>query len=103
MHTIAHLGLRGGLCLLLELFGEGLIVEEGPRVIEFVVPRPFQVVHALQHGLELLVAHQRQDGGIDACAVCPTRCIVVALDPAQRTTRLTRCCDMCLVDEPHVH
>jgi hypothetical protein len=99
MHTIAHLGLGGGLRLLLELFGEGLVVEEGPRVIEFVVPCPLQVVHALQHGLELFVAHQRQDGGIDAGAVCPARCIVVALDPAQRATRLARCCDMSSVGE----
>jgi hypothetical protein len=44
-------------------------------------------VHALQHALQLLVAHQRQNGGIDARAAWVVGRVVVALDAAQRTTR----------------
>jgi hypothetical protein len=95
IHTVAHLSLCGGLRLLFELFAKRLVVEEGPRVVELVIPRPFQVVHALQHSLELLVAHQRQDGSIDARTVClASRCIIVALDSAQRATGLARCCNI---------
>jgi hypothetical protein len=34
---------------------EFLIVEEGPRVVEFAIPRSFQILHRLNHALELAV------------------------------------------------
>ena len=40
-----------GFCLRLghsfEFFGEGFVVDEGPGVVEFVVPCSLQVLHAL--------------------------------------------------------
>ena len=41
---------------LFELFGKGLIVEEGPGVVELVVPSTLKVAHALQHVVELFIA-----------------------------------------------
>jgi hypothetical protein len=63
---VSALGLGGGLGLLLELGREWDVVEEGPRVVELVVPRLLEVAHGLQHAVELLVAHQGQQGGVDA-------------------------------------
>ena len=38
---VGALCLRFGLCESLKFFGEGDVVEEGPRVVEFVIPRSF--------------------------------------------------------------
>jgi hypothetical protein len=89
--TIAHLGFCSGPRLLLELFRKGLVVEEGPRVIELVIPRALQVLHALQHSLEFLVTYQREDGGIDARAIGRVGCVVVAMDSLQRAGRFAGC------------
>ena len=42
---VADFGLGHGTCSVLELFGERYVVEEGPRVVELVVPCTLQVAH----------------------------------------------------------
>lgn len=42
---VADFGLGHGTGSVLELFGEGYVVEEGPRVVELVVPCTLQVAH----------------------------------------------------------
>lgn len=39
----------------LELLRERDLVEEGPRIVELVVPRPFQITHRLYDACKLLV------------------------------------------------
>jgi hypothetical protein len=89
-HTVADLGFCSCSCLLLEIFGEWLVVEEYPRVIELVIPRSLQVGHALQHIVDFLISYQGDDGGVCAGALRIVGCIVVAIDTAQRSGRLTR-------------
>ena len=88
-HTIAHLRLGRRFRLLLELFCERHIIEEGPWVVKFVIPRPFQILHALQQIVQLLISHEGKDGGVYARAV-RARCVVVAVDSAERLWRLAR-------------
>lgn len=45
LHTIDALGLCCGACLSFELFREWLIVEEGPWIVELVVPCSFEIAH----------------------------------------------------------
>ena len=45
-------------------------------------------MHALQHVVQLLIAHQTQQGSIDARAVGIVGSVVVSLDSAQRPLRL---------------
>lgn len=59
-HTKAHLGLGSGPRLFLEFVGEWLVVEEGPWVVELVVPRPLEIFHRLDELAKLLVANERQ-------------------------------------------
>ena len=42
-------------CLLLELFGERDVVEEGPWVVELGIPCSFEVVHRLDHPINFLI------------------------------------------------
>lgn len=44
--------------LLLEFFGERDIVEEGPGVVELVVPCSFEVAHGGEHVVELLISYE---------------------------------------------
>lgn len=90
--TVSHLCICCCARLLLEFFCKGLIIEEGPRIVELVVPRPLKVVHALKHIVELLIAYQTQDGGLDARAVRVVGCVVIAFDSSQRFRGLSRCC-----------
>ena len=53
-----RLGLR--LRFSLELVVEWLVVEERPWVVEFAVPRSFQVPHRLHHAFHLRVSYQCQ-------------------------------------------
>lgn len=71
--TVSAFGLGRSLRLLLELGGERDVVKEGPGVVELVIPGPLEVVHGLHHAVQLLVAHQGQQGGIDARRACGTR------------------------------
>lgn len=41
----------GGGGEIFEALGEGFVVEEGPGVVELVVPGRFEVVHRLQHAI----------------------------------------------------
>ena len=52
------------LCLLFELVGEGLIIEEDIGIVEFVVPSAFEVTHCAQHVVQLLIADEGDEGGI---------------------------------------
>lgn len=67
--TIVAFRLGGGLRLLLEFLCEGLVVEEGPRVIELAVPCALQVIHGRNHIIYLFVSDERQEGGVDAICV----------------------------------
>lgn len=64
--TVSALGLRRGLCLLLELVREVNIVEESPWIVELVVPCALQIAHGLEHALQLLVPHQCQERRVNA-------------------------------------
>lgn len=64
--TVVALGIGSSRRLALELFSEGHVVEEGPGVVELGVPSALEVLHRLDHVVDLLVAHQREEGGIDA-------------------------------------
>lgn len=68
-HTVVALGIGRGACLLLELFGEGLVVEESPRVVKFVVPRPLEVYHGRYHIVHLFIADKGQQCGTDSIGV----------------------------------
>ena len=52
-----------------EVFGEGFVVEEGPGVVEFVVPGSFEVAHGLDHAVDFFIADEGKDGGIDSRGV----------------------------------
>lgn len=67
--TIIAFRLGGSLRLLLEFVCEGLVVEEGPWVIELAVPCALQIVHGRNHIVHLFVSDQRQEGSIDAIRV----------------------------------
>lgn len=54
---VSYFGVCGCFGGFLEFFGEGLVVEEGPRVVELVVPRSLQILHALQHILEFFISY----------------------------------------------
>lgn len=90
--TVGRLCFCGGARLLDKLFGEGLVVEEVPGVVEFVVEGALHVGHAREHAVEFLVAHQAQQGRVDALAVLVIRSIVVAVDAPERLSRLAGLC-----------
>jgi hypothetical protein len=56
--TVGCLCAGGGARLLLELVGEGHVVDEGPGVVELVVPDALEVGHALEHSVELVVTDE---------------------------------------------
>jgi hypothetical protein len=64
--TITALGFRLGLCLSLEFLSEWNVVEERPRVVELVIPRPLEIAHGLEHAVQLFVAYEGQEGGWDS-------------------------------------
>lgn len=68
-NLVAHLGLGGGARGLFELFGKGNVVEEGPGVVELVVPSPFEILHGLEDAGQLFIADEREQGGVDAIRV----------------------------------
>lgn len=87
--TVANFGLGGGTRLPLELLIEGLVVEEGPRIIELVVPCPLEIAHRHQHVIQLPVAHEGNNGGVDAVGIGVIGRIVVSFDSSQRLGRFT--------------
>ena len=58
---------RGGLSATFEFFGKGNVVEEGPWVVEFVVPCRFELAHGGDQGVEFFVADEGEEAGIYAC------------------------------------
>lgn len=52
-----------------EVFGEGFVVEEGPGVVEFVVPGSFEIAHGLNHAVDFFIANEGEDGGVDSRGV----------------------------------
>lgn len=60
------LGLGKRLSLALELFREGLVIEEDIGIVELVVPSALEVLHGVDQVAEFLVAHEGDDGGIGA-------------------------------------
>ena len=60
-----------------------------------MVPCPLEVPHALQHVVHFFVAHQAEDGGVDARAVGVVRRIVATVDASQRLARFARSCTGC--------
>lgn len=67
--TVVALGIGRGACLLLKLFREGLVVEESPRVVEFVVPGPLEVYHGRYHIVHLFIADKGKQCGADSIGV----------------------------------
>lgn len=67
--TVVALGIGRGACLLLELFREGLVVEESPRVVEFVVPCPLKVYHGRYHIVHLFIADKGKQCGAGSIGV----------------------------------
>lgn len=65
-HTISAFRLCRSTRLAFEFGGKGDIVEEGPRVVELVVPCPFQILHRLQHPFELFITDECQEGRGDS-------------------------------------
>lgn len=64
-----------------ELGGEGLVVEEGPGVVELAVPGPFEVAHGLHHAVDFRVADQGENGCVDAGGIRVIRGVVVGGSP----------------------
>lgn len=60
-----------------EFVGEGDVVEEGPGVVEFAVPRLFQIAHGAYHTVQLFIADQRQQRRRDSRRVGVVCCVVV--------------------------
>ena len=56
----------GGLGLALELIREWDIVEEGPGVVELAIPGAFKVSHCGEELVELFVADEGEERGVDA-------------------------------------
>lgn len=59
-------GVGFGAGALFEFGGEGFVVEEGPGVVEFMIPGPLEVAHRLYHAVNFGVADQGEDGCVDA-------------------------------------
>lgn len=89
---VATFGLGVGRGGLFELFGKGFIVEEGPGIVEFVVPRAFELLHAADYLGEFAVADEGEDGGIDAVAVRVVGVVIVARHAMERFGRFVGGC-----------
>lgn len=49
-----------------EFVGEGDIIEECPRVVEFMVPCFFELLHSGKEVGELSITNKGEEGGIDS-------------------------------------
>ena len=63
------LGLGHCLSLLLELLGEGHIIEENIRIVELAVPCSLEVTHCREQLIQLLIAHEANKRSIGACGL----------------------------------
>lgn len=66
MRTILALGLGHSLSLLLELIGEGYIVEEDVGIVELAVPCSLQVGHCREQLTKFLIADEGNERSIGA-------------------------------------
>lgn len=66
MRTILALGLGHCLSLLLELLGEGHIVEEDIGIVELAVPCSLQISHCREQLTQFLIADQGNERSIGA-------------------------------------
>ena len=66
-----------GLCSTLEFLGKGDVVEEGPWIVEFVVPVFFQLRHGRQKVFEFFVADENEESGIYSRRVGIVGCILI--------------------------
>jgi len=74
---VEALCLRFGFCQCLEFFGEGNVVEEGPGVVELVIPCPFQIAHGREEVHEFFIAHEGEEGSVYARRVGIVGAVVV--------------------------
>ena len=77
IYTVIAWRFRLRFCSLFEYFVKGLVVEKGPGVVEFVVPRPFQIAHCLDHAIYLVISYQREEGGVYSGRFGIVGCVVV--------------------------
>src|ERR1700738_720825 len=66
-HTVTAFCFRCIPCLPFELVRKRLVIEKGPRIVEFMIPSPFQVIHSFHHALQFAITNQGQDRCIDSC------------------------------------
>ena len=57
-------GFCHGLSLFFEFFGEGDIVHEGPRIVEFGVPGSFKVAHGGEEVFEFAIPYEGEESGV---------------------------------------
>lgn len=88
----ANRGLGFGADGALEGFGEGLVVEERPWVVELVVPGALEVADRGEKFFELGVADERDKGGSYAVGFWVTGGVVVAVHAAEEAGWLVDCC-----------
>jgi hypothetical protein len=70
-----------------ESFGEGLVVQEGPRVVEFVVEGAFEVAHGLDQLIELGITNEGEEGGAEAVGGGIIWGVIIAIEAVERTRR----------------
>ena len=80
--------------LALELFTKRFVVEEGPRIVEFVVPTLLQLFYGRKQVIQLAVSYQGQNGSVDAWGVGIIGGVVIC--SPQRFWRLTNLFNMML-------
>lgn len=73
---IEALRFGGGTGDSLEFVRKGHVVEEGPWIVELVIPCPFQVAHRLHDTLELFIADEGEDRGVYAVGLWVV-CVVI--------------------------
>ena len=86
----------------LEFFGERFVVDEGPRIVELMIPCPLEILYGHDELLKLFVADKRQKSSIYTIAVRIFGIIVVALYSTQRLRRLMGLCRNDLASAPAV-
>lgn len=75
--TVVTFGFGLGLSSSLEFIVERFVVEESPRIVEFTVPRPFQIFHRLYHAIHLRVPYQCQQSCIYPWCIWIVSCVVI--------------------------
>lgn len=63
--------------LTLKFFSKGDIVKKRPRIVEFVVPVFFKLLHGWKEVMEFLIADEYEEGGIDARRIWVVRSISI--------------------------